>query len=159
MQRQHHIEASNASARTEPAGSGKASGSGSHLGADSGPNPGSEPELDPTKVLNQPALRRSSGTIWLVMGALFLLASLFSFGVVIAGGSGASTPLAVIGGAIAIALYGAMVLVRLLVADGPKRLRLLAACMLTMALVSLVGVWVCAYIEAAAATATLDGAG
>ena len=151
MQRQHHSEAPNASARAEPAGSGKQPGPG--------PNPGSEPALDPTKVLSQPALRRSSGTIWLVMGALFLLASLFSFGVVIAGGSGASTPLAVIGGAIAIALYGAMVLVRLIAGPGPKRLRLLAACMLTMALVSLVGVWVCAYIEAAAATATLDGAG
>ena len=49
-----------------------------------------EPGLDPTKVLNQQSLRRSSGTIWLVMGALFLLASLFSFGVVMAGGSGAS---------------------------------------------------------------------
>ncbi|MCA0378142.1 MAG: hypothetical protein LCH36_01700 [Actinobacteria bacterium] len=118
-----------------------------------------EPELDPTKVLNQPSLRRSSGTIWLVMGALFLLASLFSFGVVMAGGSGASTPLAITGGAIAIVLYGAMVLVRLVVGAGVKRLRLLAACLLTMAAVSLIGVWICAYIEAAAATATLGGAG
>ena len=116
-----------------------------------------EPGLDPTKVLNQPSLRRSSGTIWLVMGALFLIASLFSFGVVMAGGSGASMPLAITGGAIAIVLYGAMVLVRLVVGAGVKRLRLLAACLLTMALVSLVGVWVCAYIEAAAVTATLSG--
>ncbi|MCA0347220.1 MAG: hypothetical protein LCH31_09395 [Actinobacteria bacterium] len=117
-----------------------------------------EPGLDPTKVLNQQSLRRSSGTIWLVMGALFLIASLFSFGVVMAGGSGASMPLAITGGAIAIVVYGAMVLVRLVVGAGVKRLRLLAACLLTMALVSLVGVWVCAYIEAAAATATLSGA-
>ena len=106
------------------------------------------PDPDPTRVLNQAALRRSTGTIWLVMGALFLLASLLSFGVVIAAGSGASTPLAITGGVVAIALYGAMVLVRLTVAGGPKRLRLLAACMLTMALVSLLGVWVCAFIEA-----------
>ena len=117
-----------------------------------------EPGLDPTKVLNQPSLRRSSGTIWLVMGALFLLASLFSFGVVMAGGSGASTPLAITGGTIAIVLYGAMVLVRLVVGAGVKRLRLLAACLLTMAAVTLIGVWICAYIEAAAATATLSGA-
>ncbi len=117
-----------------------------------------EPGLDPTKVLNQQSLRRSSGTIWLVMGALFLIASLFSFGVVMAGGSGASMPLAITGGAIAIVVYGAMVLVRLVVGAGVKRLRLLAACLLTMALVSLVGVWVCAYIEAAAVTATLSGA-
>ena len=117
-----------------------------------------EPGLDPTIVLNQPLLRRSSGTIWLVMGALFLIASLFSFGVVMAGGSGASMPLAITGGAIAIVVYGAMVLVRLVVGAGVKRLRLLAACLLTMALVSLVGVWVCAYIEAAAVTATLSGA-
>ena len=117
-----------------------------------------EPGLDPTKMLNQQSLRRSSGTIWLVMGALFLIASLFSFGVVMAGGSGASMPLAITGGAIAIVLYGAMVLVRLVVGAGVKRLRLLAACLLTMALVSLVGVWVCAYIEAAAVTATLSGA-
>ena len=43
-------------------------------------------------------------------------------------------------------------------AEVGARLRLLAACLLTMALVSLVGVWVCAYIEAAAVTATLSGA-
>lgn len=106
--------------------------------------------LDPTKVLNQPALRRSSGTIWLVMGALFLLASLFSFGVVISGSNGASIPLAISCGAIAIALYGAMVLVRIIVARGLKRLRLLAGFMLAMALISLVGVWVCAFIEGSA---------
>ena len=62
------------------------------------------------QVLNQAALRRSTGTIWLVMGALFLLASLLSFGVVIAAGSGASTPLAITGGVVAIALYGACLL-------------------------------------------------
>ena len=83
-----------------------------------------DPGLDPTKVLNQQSLRRSSGTIWLVMGALFLIASLFSFGVVMAGGSGASMPLAITGGAIAIVVYGAMVLVRLVVGHSyPHRLR------------------------------------
>lgn len=106
--------------------------------------------LDPTKMINQPALRSSKGTIWIVMGGLFLLASLFSFGVIIFTGGGASTGLAITCGCMAIAAYAALLVVRFAVAPGPRRLRIMAACMLTMAFISLVGVWVCLFIESLA---------
>lgn len=103
--------------------------------------------LDPTKMVNQPALQRSRGTIWIVMGGLFLLAALVPFGALIFGGSGRSAGLAITAAAIMILLYAALVTMRLAIARQKLRLRLMAVCMLTMAAVALLGIWLCALIE------------
>lgn len=109
------------------------------------------PQPDPTKMANQPALQKSSGTIWVVMGGLFLIASLISFGAVIVGGGGQATPLAVTISIAVIVLYLALLVTRFVVKRKPQRLRIMAGCMLSMAFLSLVGIWVCAMIENAAA--------
>lgn len=104
---------------------------------------------DPTKLINQPALQQSQGAIWMVMGGLFLLASLISFGAMVVGGSGESTTLAVTFASIVVMLYAALVVVRFAVNQQKLRLRIMAVCMLTMAFISLVGIWLCALIESA----------
>lgn len=103
--------------------------------------------LDPTKMVNQPALQQSQGTIWIVVGGLFLVVALVPFGALIFGGSGRSAGLAIIAAVIIILLYAALVTMRLVVARQKLRLRLMAVCMLTMAAVALLGIWLCALIE------------
>lgn len=111
---------------------------------------GSDPRPDPTKMANQPALQTSSGTVWIVVGGLFLLASLVSFGAMVLGGNGQAVPVAIAGALLAVALYTALVVARFSVGPGTKRLRVMAICMLTMAFTSLLGIWICALIEGAA---------
>ena len=116
--------------------------------AHGGPSPDSGgPRPDPTKMINQPALQRSRGTVWIVVAGLFLLAALVPFGALGFAGSGRSAGVAIVAGSIAIALYLALVIVRFAISEQRLRLRVMAACMLTMAFVSLVGVIVCAMIE------------
>lgn len=107
---------------------------------------------DPMKMANQPALQRSTGTVWIVCGGLFMLASFVAFGAMILGGSGASTPLAVTICLLVVALYVVLVMMRFVIGQERLRLRLrvMAICMLTMAGLSLIGIWVCALIETAA---------
>lgn len=119
------------------------------------PNPRSSPRrgrqrdaqrIDPTKVLNQPALQTSGGTIWVVMAGLFAVAALVPFVALVVSG-GPSAGLAG-GAAIAVvALYAVLVVLRFAIPRGKIRLRWLAACMLTMAAVSLIGIWVAGLIE------------
>jgi hypothetical protein len=96
---------------------------------------------DPTRMREQPALTTSSGAIWLIVGGLFAAISL---GVLVpmtflpAGGGIA------LGAAIAVAaLYVAMIVMRLAV-RGRRRLQLMAAAMIVMAVVALVAVWLVA---------------
>lgn len=110
-------------------------------------NSSTEPELDPTKMVNQPALRTSHGTVWVIMGGLFAAASLIPFGLLIFVTSGRSQPIAIVAAVLVIALYALLLVLRVAMAHGPKRLRALAACMLTMAAVALIGIWLCALIE------------
>lgn len=107
--------------------------------------------LDPTKMRNQPALQQSHGTIWIVMGGLFLVASLIPFGALIFAGSGRSTFTALAAAAILIVLYATLVTARFTVERRKPRLRIMAASMLTMAVASLLGIWLCALIENAPA--------
>lgn len=104
--------------------------------------------LDPTKMANQPALRTSNGLVWLIMGGLFAAASLVPFAALAFAGSGRSRGVALTAGAVVIVLYAAMLVIRFAVRPRLPRLRALAACMLTMAGVALVLVWVCLLIEA-----------
>lgn len=121
-------------------------------GADrAGPDdpPPSGRRLDPTKMANQPALRTSNGLVWLVMGGLFAAASLVPFAALAFAGDGRSRAVALTAGAIVIVLYAAMLAVRFAVRPRRARLLALAACMLTMAAVALVAVWICLLLESA----------
>lgn len=106
-------------------------------------------DRDPTMMKNQPALRTSSGTIWLVMGGLFAAVSLVPFGLLVFSDTSRSRVVALTAGLIVIALYAAIVVVRVAVRPRVLRLRLMAACMLTMAAVALIGAWLCLMIERA----------
>lgn len=106
---------------------------------------------DPTKMLNPPALQRSQGTVWMVVGGLFFLASLTAFVAMIIGGSGASNTVAITFIVIVSALYLTLLISRFVFKDQKVRVRVMAVCMLTMAFISLVGIWVCALIESAVA--------
>lgn len=96
-----------------------------------------DPTRDPTRMRSQRALTTSHGAIWLVVGGLFAAVSLAVL-----------VPMAWLPGgavgvvcAIAVAvLYAAMVVVRLAVPAGRRRLGLLAGGMIAMAVVALGGV-------------------
>lgn len=94
--------------------------------------------LDPTKVRDQFALRSSSGAVWIVSGGLFLLvvASVLAWIIV---SSETAAPVAVATGAVVIALYLVLLVVRFVVRPGKVRLRIMAVAMIGMALVSVVG--------------------
>lgn len=105
--------------------------------------------LDPTRMVNQPALRTSSGRVWLVMGGLFAAVSLLPLGLLIFAGDGRSRGVAIPVAVAVVLLFAAIVVARLVLPGGPVRLRTMAACMITMAAVALLGVWVCGLIETA----------
>jgi hypothetical protein len=107
------------------------------------PVPGSR--SDPTMVTNQPALRSSSGTIWLVSSCIFVAVCLMPL-VGIAMTGGAPTPVAIVTSSLLVCLLAAMFAVRFIVDSQPRRLRWLAACMLAMAVVALAGMTVCVWI-------------
>lgn len=103
--------------------------------------------LDPTKVRDQPALRSSSGRVWIVAGGLLLLvtAAVLAW-IVLSGGSGA-VPVAVTTAGLAAALYVVLLVVRFAVRPGKLRLRIMAAAMIGMALVAIVGLLVSVWVE------------
>lgn len=89
---------------------------GSMAQQDRRPGPGGEPRRDPTLVRNQPALRSSTGRVWLIVGAI-MAAICF---VVLLLQLRNSVPLAVLGAIVVAVLYGALVLVRLLLPQPPR---------------------------------------
>lgn len=92
---------------------------------------------DPTRIREQPALTRSRGTIWLVVGGLFAavaLAMLIPMTRLPNGGVALASAIVVA------ALYLGMVVARLAVPEARRRLNLLAIGMLLIAAVSLTGV-------------------
>lgn len=92
------------------------------------------PQTDPTRVGNQSALTTSTGRSWLILGGLFA-----AIAVAILVPMTALPPAGLaLGALIAVALlYGVMVVARLTIAPGRRRLRLMAAGMLGIAAVSL----------------------
>lgn len=114
-----------------------------------GDPPGNK-RLDPTKMKNQPAMRTSSGLIWIVMGGFFAVAAAVPFSLLIAGDRPSHTVAMVILVIVAV-LYVALITVRFVVQKRVARLRVMAACMLSMAAVALIGAWLCVTIESAAA--------
>ncbi|MDT0157004.1 hypothetical protein Q9R19_05115 [Microbacterium sp. ARD32] len=100
---------------------------------------------DPTMVTNQPALRSSSGAVWLIASGVFVAVCLVPLIGIIATGS-AATPVAVVAVVLLVALLVAEFVVRLMVDARAHRLRWLAACMLAMAVIALVSMMVCVSI-------------
>jgi len=100
---------------------------------------------DPTKMRNQPALTRSSGRIWLIVGGILTGVSL---AVLIPMTRLPPSGVALAGAVVVAALYTSMIVVRLVVRSGRRRLAFLAAGMSAIALVALVT----ATIVASAAT-------
>lgn len=89
---------------------------------------------DPTRVRSQAALTTSSGGIWLIVGGAFTAVSL----AVLIPMTQLPPPGVALGGSIAVgALYLAMVVVRLTVHAIRRRLALLAAGMLGIAVIAL----------------------
>lgn len=71
---------------------------------------------DPTLVRNQPALRSSTGRVWLVVGAIMAAICVFVLLLQLRN----SVPLAVLGAIVVAVLYGAMVLVRVFLPQPPR---------------------------------------
>ncbi|RUQ07439.1 MULTISPECIES: hypothetical protein [unclassified Microbacterium] len=99
-------------------------------------------DRDPTRMANQPALRTSSGAVWLIVATIFTAVSLVPLiGIVRSGGAAGTVGLVT---AIILVLgLAAMVVIRLAVSSVRPRLRALAAGFLAMALLTLVGITVC----------------
>lgn len=104
--------------------------------------------LDPTKVRDQPALRSSSGAVWIVSGAVFLFVIVAVLTWIIVSG-GAAVPVAITTGVLAAAFYVVLLVVRFVVRPGKVRLRIMAGAMIAMALFSIVGLLASVWAEAA----------
>jgi hypothetical protein len=101
---------------------------------------------DPTRVRSQPSLTTASGTIWIVVGGFFVAVAL---GVLVPMTALPPAGVALVAAIVVGALYLAMVVVRVAVPAGRRRLGMLAVGMLLIAVISLVS----ALIVAAAAFA------
>ena len=102
---------------------------------------------DPTRIGSQPALTTSTGRIWLIVGGIFTGVSL----AVLMPMTQLPPPGVALTGAIAVAtLYIAMIVARIVIPAGRRRLMLLAAAMLTIAATAVVTATV------VASAATLD---
>lgn len=88
---------------------------------------------DPTFVRNQPSLTQSSGRIWLISGAILTVVALVILGLLVELDAG----LAWLGITLCVALYAAMVVIRVAVHSPRLRLGLLAAAMLGIAITAL----------------------
>ena len=92
-------------------------------------------DRDPTRMRNQPALTTSSGTSWVVVGAIILAASLVTL-VPFAAGPLPGVPVVVL--VVLAGLFVAVIVVRARIDDARRRNRLLATLVLTMAGLALV---------------------
>lgn len=91
---------------------------------------------------NQPALRTSSGNIWLICSSIFVVLCLIPLVSIAMSGGNAAT-VALVCTVLLIALLAAAFVVRFGVPPYLGRLRWLAMCMLAMALVALLGMVLC----------------
>lgn len=102
---------------------------------------------DPTRMANQPALRSSEGTIWIVVAGLFALICLVPLSLLTVVDPRESAAAAWITAILVIGLYAALLVSRWMVDDRERRLRIMAVLMLAMAAVALLGMVTCAAIE------------
>lgn len=102
---------------------------------------------DPTRMANQPALRSSEGTIWIVVAGLFALVCLVPLSLLTVVDPRESALAAWITAILVIVLYAALVVTRWLVSTRERRVRIMAVLMLAMAAIALFGLLICAVIE------------
>jgi len=107
-----------------------------------------QPELDPTRLRDQPSLVSSRGTIWLVIAGLL---AAIAIAIMVPLRNFAPSGLAVVGVVLIAVLYAAMVAVRFLVRAGRLRLGLLASLTLGIAAAALVCIGVVAATQQASA--------
>lgn len=101
---------------------------------------------DHSQVWKRPVLWSSTGTIWLVAGAVLAAVCLVPLiSIVVTGRAGGAVALAT--GVLIVALYAAMVAVRLSSSQISRRLQRMALCFLGMAGVALIGMVICAVIQ------------
>lgn len=115
-----------------------------------GRGPAERPAGDPTLMRNQPALTRSRGASWLVVGAVLAAVALAILIPMVVGGY-PPVGVAATGAIAVVVLYAAMVILRLVVPESRRRLRLslLAAALGTMAVVALLAVVIVAAVSGA----------
>ena len=106
-----------------------------------------DPRTDPTRMANQPSLTTSSGTVWIVIGALFLLASAYPLSALLWFDPGESFIVALITAVGMIVLYALLLVTRFTAPAGRRRLRRMAVFFIAMAALAVVGLLVCAAIE------------
>ncbi|MFB7251581.1 hypothetical protein [Microbacterium sp. NPDC056234] len=104
---------------------------------------------DETLVRNQPALRTSDGTVWVVVAGMFAIACAVPLIMILADPAGAAgvawaTLVSIV------LLYGGLLAARVLIGDRTRRLRVLAVLMLAMAAIALAGLFTCVMIAWAA---------
>lgn len=97
--------------------------------------------LDPTRVSNQPALRTSRGTIWLVLGGLLAATALAELAFLV---QTPARPIAVVGVVLEVAIYAGMILASITIPLRPHRLRVLAVGMIALAIVAIVALMLAA---------------
>ena len=91
-------------------------------------------DADPTRITSQVALTTASGNIWILVGGLFAAIAV----AVLVALLGSDPPgIAGAGAVIVVLLYAAMIVVRLVLPAGRRRLQLLAIGMLAIAVVAL----------------------
>jgi hypothetical protein len=105
---------------------------------------GDDESRDPTRLRNQPSLTSSSGTIWLVVGGVF---SAIALAFLIPMTQLPPPGVALATACLVVLLYVGMVLVRVLVFPGRRRLGMLAVGMLGIAAVALTGMLIVAGTE------------
>lgn len=100
---------------------------------------------DETLVRNQPSLRSSDGTVWVVVAGAFAIACGVPLVMILADPDGAAVAaLATI--VLIVLLYVGLLAARFLIEDRTRRLRMLAMLMLAMAVVALIGLFTCVMI-------------
>lgn len=101
---------------------------------------------DHRQVSKHPALWSSTGTVWLVAGAVLAAVCLVPLVSIVVTGRAASA-VATATSVLIVALYAAMVAVRLSSSRVPSRLQRMALCFLGIAGVALVGMIICVMIQ------------
>ncbi|MCF2570865.1 hypothetical protein [Brevibacterium sp. UCMA 11754] len=98
--------------------------------------------IDPRRISDQPALRSSTGTIWIVAGGLFLVVIAGVLAAVIFSG-GPAIGYAITTIIVAGALYLVLLISRFAIRPGRIRLWAMAGSMIAMALVAIIGLVLC----------------
>lgn len=106
-----------------------------------------EKRRDPTRMANQPALTTSSGTIWIVMGALFVLVSAYPLSALLVFEPGVAFPVAVATACVIVVFYVLILITRFAVPQGRRRLQLIAGFFIAMVALAVVGLFVCAAMQ------------